>query len=261
MASDGTNTSELVVPINVKNTTPKPTIQAPDKLTASEGDEIKFSVVAKNELSEQIKAVSDNIPNGANYDESTGEFVWTPAYDYVPKDKDTEIITLTFLASNGGQELSKDIVITVKNKNRAPQISDLDLQQQVEEGETISFEITARDLDGDPVTLTINTDDVPYKDLAEIRNNSVFFFDTNLLPDDRPIESAVFRIVASDGKGGQDSKSVEIAITRTQQVDDFASFSSSSLGMSVGLAGSGTGTGGGFGGDSLFNFRYGNRCR
>ncbi|RLB12363.1 MAG: hypothetical protein DRG82_17170, partial [Deltaproteobacteria bacterium] len=178
-----------------------------------EGDTLEFTVSAYDAAGTELEVISSSLPEGASLTkQSSYTFFWVPGYDQSGQ------YWVSFLASDGLMSSQQDVVINVADRNRPPEIFEIK-DQEVDEGSTISFEITATDPDGDPVTISIDSTETPYIQSADIRNNSVFVFNTALLDKNVQIPSAVFKVVASDGRGGEDRISIAFKITRKAEVE------------------------------------------
>ncbi|MEK7226997.1 MAG: PKD domain-containing protein, partial [Bacteroidota bacterium] len=104
----------------------------------------------------------DKLPEGAALEGN--KFTWTPGFDTVKKedfiDKVVDKFTvlsktfyLQFAAASNGKKILHNVIITVKDVNRAPVLEDMQ-PITVNEGDTIKIAPSAYDLDGDKVTLS-----------------------------------------------------------------------------------------------------------
>jgi PKD repeat protein len=120
--------------------------------------------------------------------------------------------------NNGYYQHLKRIRLTVNDVNRPPSVPPIG-DQSVNEGEIITFQVDAIDPDGDAFSV-YTAGRVPFLTAgsnppARIRDGNVFIFDTELLPADQQIESAVFLFWAEDVRSGvSDTVQVEIAVVR-----------------------------------------------
>ena len=212
MATDGELSDAELVPITVADVSRPPSILVPGQWNIGEGEALEFTVEARDADNGRLDVISPALPGGAWLESSTGRFRWTPSNDQAGD------YQVTFIAGDGIQSAQQDVSIHVDDRNRPPQIFEIS-DQEVKEGELISFEITTTDPDGDPVTIAIDSSATPYIASVDIRNNSVFVFNTALLEAGSQIPSAVFRITASDGRGGVDRRGVAFKITREHIVE------------------------------------------
>ena len=212
IASDGALSTEKAVTITVTDVALDPVISVPASWTVAEGEHLEITVNAKDATGQKLEVVSTTLPEGALMNSQTGVFTWTPDYD------EAGDYRLSFIASDGSRQTQKDVQITVTDRNRPPVIFEIG-DQEVKEGEVISFELAVNDPDGDEVTLAIDSSRTPYIQSVEIRNNSIFVFNTTLLDDSLQIPSAIFVITADDGRGGLDRRRIAFKIIREKDVD------------------------------------------
>jgi hypothetical protein len=212
VASDGELTDEKPVTIQVLDVPLPPVISVSKAWSVQEGDTLEFTVDVRDAAGEKVEVISSTLPDGASLEPASGKFFWAPDFEQAGT------YSITFIASDGTQTAQQDIVIVVSDKNRPPLIFEI-ADQEVVEGEIISFEITTTDPDGDQVTIAIDSTETPYIESADIRNNSVFVFNTNLLDPSLQIPSAVFVITADDGRGGTDRRAIAFKILRSSEVN------------------------------------------
>ena len=212
VASDGELTDEKPVTIQVLDVPLPPVISVSKAWSVQEGDTLEFTVDVRDAAGEKVEVISSTLPDGASLEPASGKFFWAPDFEQAGT------YSITFIASDGTQTAQQDIVIVISDKNRPPLIFEI-ADQEVVEGDIISFEITTTDPDGDQVTIAIDSTETPYIESADIRNNSVFVFNTNLLDPSLQIPSAVFVITADDGRGGTDRRAIAFKILRSSEVN------------------------------------------
>ena len=79
----------------------------------------------------------------------TGQtFTWTPDYDQAGT------YQVTFAASDGADQDSQTITITVTNSNAAPVLEAIG-DKTLNERDTLTFSVSAADLDGDAITYSV----------------------------------------------------------------------------------------------------------
>jgi PKD domain-containing protein/Big-like domain-containing protein/putative Ig domain-containing protein len=127
-----------------------PVVFAPDSVAGREAVSISFVVTAGDPDGDPINSFTASpLPPGAtfaaNADHTSGTFQWTPAYGQAG------LYMVTFTATNG-QVTSKTTTIDVAHTNQIPRVT-APASVTVAEGATLSFEVTATDPDGDPITL------------------------------------------------------------------------------------------------------------
>jgi surface protein len=134
-----------------------PNLPFPDFLVTGEGVSFEYKITATDPDDDTLTYSAANLPVGASIDAQTGVLSWTPTYtqagfypgieitvsdDHIPSKLDSRIIS-----------------IVVGNVNRAPVFSTIP-PQEVLVGDTLSFIVTATDLDGDAFTISAtNTPD------------------------------------------------------------------------------------------------------
>ena len=211
IASDGELTDEEAMTITVTDVSLPPVITVQSAWSVPEGDTLEFTVIAIDVSGASLGVVSSSLPGGAVLDGASGRFFWSPDYDQAGT------YQVTFIAGTGAQTAEQGVEITVTDQNRPPVIFEIS-DQKVVEGEMIMFEITTTDPDGDPVTIVLDSTQTPYINSVDIRNNSVFVFNTALLDKNLQIPSAVFTVIASDNRGGTDSSTIAFKIIRREDV-------------------------------------------
>ena len=113
--------------------------------SVEEGSELSFTVSATDADGDDLSYSAADLPTGATF--SNQEFSWTPTSDQ------TGSHTVTFTVSDGTLEDSETITITVSavSTNQAPVLASIG-DRSVAEGGSLSFTISATDVDGDAIT-------------------------------------------------------------------------------------------------------------
>ena len=212
VASDGELTDESRITITVADVALPPRITVQAAWTVTEGDELQFTVNVRDAAGNRRSVFSSNLPPGATLESETGKFLWRPFHDQAGE------YQVSFNASDGNMGSQADVRIVVTDSNQPPTLFRV-AHQEVLEGDLIGFEISAFDPDGDDITIGIDSSGTPYINSAEIRNNNVFVFNTALLDPTIQIPSAVFKVTASDGRGGADTMRVDFRIIRQDDVN------------------------------------------
>ncbi|HLF54231.1 MAG TPA: Ig-like domain-containing protein [Candidatus Nanoarchaeia archaeon] len=135
-ASDGVNTvkQEVLIIVNPKNK--PPVIDIEDVIEVDEGDE---AIVEPD--------VTD--PDG---DEVTVTLSgWTTENTKATTFDDAGLHKVVITATDGKLTATKEIIVSVKNINRAPEIEDL-ASVEIKEGEKVTVKAKASDVDGDKIT-------------------------------------------------------------------------------------------------------------
>ncbi|HLC20421.1 MAG TPA: PKD domain-containing protein [Candidatus Nanoarchaeia archaeon] len=183
-ADDGTEATELRVPLTVRNVNQAPTFSAVGDQVIAEGDELSFSLDVEDSDGDDVVLIAEDLPDGASFDDGT--FRWTPDFDATTKDDKRSTYLVTFSASDSQSVSPSDIIndtesndttavvealsepvtsqstvqktvqITVTDKNRAPQFADVIPASRIRAtvGEPIAFKAVALDPDGDELEYT-----------------------------------------------------------------------------------------------------------
>ena len=180
-----------------------------------ERDSLYIDISAADAGGDSVQLSTVGLPPNAYsvIDHGDGYIVFKPSYGQAGAYR------FTAHASDGASTKTMVILVNVENVNRRPRVFDL-AKQSVDEGGIITFMIDASDPDADSVIIHTLGDRMPFltggdNPPAYIRDGNVFVFDTQLLPTDRQIESAVFLFWASDPEGAaSDTVRVEVAVIR-----------------------------------------------
>ncbi|HLA41070.1 MAG TPA: hypothetical protein VJ417_13805, partial [Candidatus Glassbacteria bacterium] len=193
-------------------------------LTVSESGRLEVNLTVEDEGGDRVKVNASYLPKNSRIaragSSSTPDlWIFTPSYAQAGR------VQFDLVATDGRQSVTKTVQVTVNDVNRPPSLPNIG-DQAVNEGDIISFAVDAEDPDGDAFTVhtagrvAYLTEGTPPP--AVIRDGNVFIFDTDLLPADQQIESAVFLFWAQDSRGAvSDSVQVEIAVVRqdSKQID------------------------------------------
>ncbi|MCF7810723.1 choice-of-anchor D domain-containing protein [bacterium] len=105
-----------------------------------------------------LSASSEDLPEGwefADNDDNSGAFTWTPTYD------DSGDYTLTVIISDEEFDIETDVTINVIHVNRTPVWDDYPENVEIYEDQTLEFTIEGSDPDGDALTVTAESVDLP----------------------------------------------------------------------------------------------------
>ncbi len=151
IASDGSLTDSLTLAIVVSNVNRTPSITGPSTATVNEGESKTLTLTVIDPDGDQMTVTAINLPGNCTISKrnsSSWKCVFNPDYDQAGS------YPITFIVSDGSLADTMMTTITVKNVNRAPEISTID-DVTGPEASTISIDIQASDSDGDLVSLNV----------------------------------------------------------------------------------------------------------
>jgi hypothetical protein len=191
------------VGMTVNNVNRKPTLGAVTGQQTSEGKAVSLSLTGTDpdkEDAAQLKFSADGMPSGATLS-TDGKFSWTPAYDQAGDHAFTFKVT-----DGGGLEDAKSITIKVANVNRPPKLEAIG-DQNVDEGQSVSFRASASDEDKDD-KLSFTMTGAPSG--ASMSDDGEFSWTT------QPGQAGDYTVTVkvSDGTAS-DSKTVKISVKKT----------------------------------------------
>jgi len=114
--------------------------------SVSENSSLIFTVTAADADGDTITYSAAVLPDGADFSDQI--FSWTPGYDQ------TGSYDITFTASDGTDQDTETVTITVSNLNRAPVLAAIG-NQSVSENTLLTFDVTSTDTDGDTITYSM----------------------------------------------------------------------------------------------------------
>jgi len=175
VATDGRESSSLVVPLTVLPTNREPSIEIDDdEITINEGQEFTLHLEAFDPDNDELDVIVKNLPEGAVIHD--GVFVWEPVHNIVDGGSDTmwnrmvakssyfnkklskdkEVVWLEFAASDGISEVIHPVQVNVKNVNRAPYLVDFSPVEEitVRVNEPVIFRAVGGDYDGEALDYT-----------------------------------------------------------------------------------------------------------
>ncbi|MEM9158679.1 MAG: putative Ig domain-containing protein [Verrucomicrobiota bacterium] len=155
VASDGSLSASREIVLDVENVNRAPTFATLPALTAQEGIETVFAIVASDLDGDTLSIrVDGSLPNGASFDVSTGTVVWTPGFDQAGD------YVFRFEASDpDGASVATEVSVSVGNVNRNPVLPDLS-GRVVVIGETFELALQASDPDSGQI-LSYSLEDAP----------------------------------------------------------------------------------------------------
>jgi hypothetical protein len=168
--------------------------------TLKEGVLLSFSVPASDPDGDGLTFIGVGNPPGSTLVD--GVFSWIPTYDQA------ESYTLTFTVSDGkGGTDTESIAINIAQGNRGPALGEI-RDVAVREGQEISFVVPGSDPDGDSLTFTVLGNPAG----SSLASN-VFAWTPGV--DQVGSHRLVFSV--DDGRGGTDSKAMDITVLQGNQ--------------------------------------------
>lgn len=149
IASDGYFEETRLVNLKVNDVNREPVFDIKDKFGAAERDELKIELKANDPDNDPVSFSAVSLPRGASLRGNL--FAWEPDFDAVNGTK--KEFGVEFVASDDKNEsAAKKIVITVLNKNKAPEIINASDNLIALRNEPTLFEVNVADVDGDELT-------------------------------------------------------------------------------------------------------------
>lgn len=200
-------TESFQLTVNASGTDLAPMVTAPANQTVNEGTNLTFTVTASD--AEAITALAAApLPAGAtftaNVNYTSGTFSWTPSSS---QSGDYNVV---FTASNAlsGSATTHIHVVDVTEGNTNPDVT-APATESVDEGQMVTFTVTATDVNGDHVTLTAAN--LPTgASFTDNGNNTGTFSWT---PGSTQSGSYTVTFTGNDGHGGTDAASTVITVS------------------------------------------------
>nr|WP_321497865.1 putative Ig domain-containing protein [uncultured Methanolobus sp.] len=142
--SNGLTDSQTIT-ITVLNVDRAPVLRSIGGQTIDENQTLTFTISATDPDGDSVVYSVVDLPSGATFNASSGEFIWTPGYGT------SNNYNVEFIASANGLEDSETITIYVGDVDRPPVLDDIG-DRSVDENEELAFTVSANDPDGDSVT-------------------------------------------------------------------------------------------------------------
>ena len=160
--SDGKTSVKKEWNIVVSDVDREPVFEKIENKVINEGEELKISLNANDSDGEEITYSANNLPDGTKLEGNA--FVWKTDYDTVKKESIVDKVIdkfrglsksfyVQFIAVSKDKKIVQNIIITVKDINRAPVLEDME-PITINEGETIQIVPKVYDLDRDKVSLS-----------------------------------------------------------------------------------------------------------
>ncbi|MBC8465447.1 hypothetical protein H8D57_00315, partial [bacterium] len=141
--------------------------ELPHNLRTEEGEVIEFEVIGRDADGDDLRIAfnSDDFPDAVVFSdrgEGRGVFSWETGFS------DAGNYTAVFVLSDGEDEVSAEIRITITDVNQAPEWSEMQSDFQVDEGESLEIDLFGRDFDGDDLSIDFSSENLPRE--AEFRD-------------------------------------------------------------------------------------------
>ena len=188
------------VTITVLDTNRSPILSPIENKTVKVGSTLNFTVIATDSDGDKLAFAVIDLPVGADLNATTGNFVWTPT----KSDVGLHSFAISVSDGKGGND-NQTIFILVEATNHAP-VLNLIGDRTVNETSTLTFTVTATDLDGDRLDITLTS--LPQG--ARFNSTTGVFQWT---PSIGQAGNYTIIFMASDGKGGTDNETITITVT------------------------------------------------
>ena len=206
--SDGELEAYADVPVRIMDVNRPPDwTNVPVNVVGNEGEPIEFDVTGVDPDGDDVTLSLDleDLPEGIEFydnNDGTGSFYWEPTYD------DAGQYLLTFTISDDTYDVDTRVLVRVNDINRAPEWIEAPRQIRWNEGEMLEFDLIGEDADGDDLTITMTSEELP--DEAQLFNvdngHSVFSWDVSY--DDAGVYEVTFTLF-----DGGDAVDTDLTIT------------------------------------------------
>jgi hypothetical protein len=204
------------ISISVNHVNRPPVLAEIPPLTVDENVPLQQQLSASDPDSEDTSKLvysSENLPEGAILDATTGMFSWTPTYDQSGN------YEVTFTISDGVLTDSKQTNIKVNHINRPPTLTKIE-DQAIDENQPLTFNITADDPDSeDEGKLTYTAQNLP--EGAIFDPNTQSFSWTPTYTQSGIYNNIIFQV--ADSAGLSDQKSMTIIVRHVNRAPELSS--------------------------------------
>ncbi len=141
------------VTITVGDVNQPPVMDPIGNQQVEEGSLLSFVVSGSDPDGDGVSCSASNLPSGASFDTGTCTFSWTPNFDAAGNYPNIKFILL-----DDGVPVAQDIefvTITVGDVNQPPVMDPIG-NQQIDEGQLLSFVVSGSDPDGDALTCSVS---------------------------------------------------------------------------------------------------------
>lgn len=154
--------------------------------TVNEGQTLNFTISATDVNGDTLTYSASNLPPGSSFNAASRIFSWTPNYN-----QSGTYPNVSFSVTDDKITVHENITITVNDVNVPPVFSSTPANGSTfNETDTVPINITAIDVDGDPLSYMINIDG------TQVSNNSSYNWETNYTCSG----THVINITVGDGK-------------------------------------------------------------
>jgi hypothetical protein len=148
VARDGFHREIRFIDITVNDVNRKPAFDMTDASEVAEGNELRIELSAADSDNDAVSFSARNMPKGAKLKDNL--FVWKPEFEVVTGTE--KEFSVDFIASDGVDEVTQKVKITVLNVNQAPEIISSSDNLIALKNEPMLFEVNVADVDGDELT-------------------------------------------------------------------------------------------------------------
>ncbi len=152
---------DKTVTVTVNNADRAPVFEPVGNKIVNENQTLTITLEASDLDDDSITHSATNMPAGALLEGNV--FTWVPDYDTVKNEDFVDWVLekfrvlsksfyIQFVVSSNDKEIVQNIIVTVRDVNRAPVIEDID-PININEGESLKLSPKSYDLDGDKVSL------------------------------------------------------------------------------------------------------------
>ncbi len=146
--SDGTLTASQTVAITVNNVNRPPVLNSIGNKSVTAGQLLSFVISGSDPDGDALTYSASGLPAGATFNTSTRAFSWTPTFSQAGN------YSVTFTVSDGSLTASETITISVGSVNQPPVLAAIG-SKSVNEGQTLSFTLSATDPAGGTLTYSV----------------------------------------------------------------------------------------------------------
>ena len=136
----------------VTNTNNPPVLASIGNKSVLEGANVNFVLSATDSDNDTLTYSTSSLPTDAGFNNSTGQFTWTPAMNQSGSH------SVTFTVSDGSASDTETIIITVGDVNQPPVLSSIG-NKAINEGSQLTFAVSGSDPDNN--TLTYSSSSLP----------------------------------------------------------------------------------------------------